>query len=347
MANILLTADATLGELSATAFNGELAVTTITPLAEATLDGSVCVPGALLTSLASKLPSGATANIRESTRGFGLTVAGATYDLSCEFGPDDFPQLPTDDYKATVGVSATALADALKFVAFAAGGESSGHPELECVCLSVRSNKAEVAALDGHRVAIHPVEGGDGNGQILLPMALVSELLPVLRHAGGDDDAVELRFGDSLLTATIGETTITGRLHAAKFPPYRKLLPSSFSHEYTTDRDELVSAIERTALIANQLQGTIVLAFDSAGKTLTVSTENDRGDAAETLLIDVEMGKGTQVCLHAAYALDALKRLHGETVTFMLPGSPTDPVRITSDAAHADAWQMIMPRIVK
>lgn len=344
MASILLTANEEFGEIEATAYNGEVGVTTRAQLTELTRGGSVLVPGALLAGLANKLPSGATAQLSETSRGFGLASGGAFYDLGVEYGPDDFPELPTDQHTATLGVAASALADALKKVAYAAGSEASGHPELECVALTIKDGQAEVAALDGHRMAICPVAGGDGNDQVLLPLSLVADLAPLLRAASGDDDAVELLVSGSLIHIKIGSSDVIGRRFDGKYPPYQKLMLNKFANEFVASREELVSAIERCSLIANQLQGTVTIKFDAAGRTMAIASENDRGAAMETLMIDVPKGKDLEVHFKASYLLEAIRRLDGESVRFLTAADPNMIIRLAGSDSDPAEWQGIMPR---
>jgi DNA polymerase III subunit beta len=347
MASALIEVDEASATLRCSAFNGEIGVVTEAPLSEITTPGRITAPGALLTGLAARLPDASTATLRESSRGLEVAAGGAQYDLSIDFGADEFPALPEFPADApALGLTATALHDAIGFVNFAAKtADTTGHPEIECLCLSVKNGAAEIAGMDGHRLAVAPIAGGDGEGRIMLPVAFVSELHRCLSRVG-DDDSIELAFTDSLVRASFDSMTLIGRLQAGDYPPYRKLLPKSYSNEFSVDRDELINAIERVNLIAAQLQGTILIDFSSEDKTLTITAENDRGGGVEDLIADVGMGKGMKVCAAAQYVLDAVKRLPGERITFLMNG-PQQPVKLTSDEVTADMIQIVMPRAVR
>lgn len=347
MASALLAVDEASATLRCSAFNGEIGVTTEAPLSEITSGGAITAPGALLTGLAARLPDASTATLRESSRGLEVAAGGAQYDLSIDFGADEFPELPEIPADApTLGMAATALHDAIGFVSFAAkAADNTGHPEIECLCLTVKGGSAEIAGMDGHRLAVAPISGGDGEGRIMLPVAFVNELHRCLSKVG-DDDAVELAFTDALVRVSFDSMTLIGRLQAGEYPPYRKLLPKSYSNEFSVDREELIDAIERVNLLAAQLQGTILLDFSGADKTLTITAENDRGGGVEDLIVDVGMGSGLKVCVAAQYVLDAVKHLPGEKVTFLMNG-PQQPLKITSDGVTADMIQIVMPRAVK
>lgn len=347
MASALIEVDEASATIRCSAFNGEIGVVTEAPLSEITAAGAITAPGALLTGLAARLPDTSTATLRESSRGLEIAAGGAQYDISIEYGADEFPPLP--DFPAdapTLGLTATALHDAIGFVSFAAkAADNTGHPEIECLALTVKGGAAEIAGMDGHRLAVAPIAGGDGEGRIMLPVGFVTELHRCLSRIG-DDDSIELAFTDALVRASFDSMTLIGRLQAGNYPPYRKLLPKSYSNEFSVDRDELINAIERVNLIAVQLQGTILIDFSGEGKTLTITAENDRGGGVEDLIADVGMGKGLKICLAAQYVLDAVKHLPGERITFLMNG-PQHPVKLTSDGVTADMIQIVMPRAVK
>lgn len=347
MASALIEVDEASAILRCSAFNGEIGVVTEAPLSEIASGGAITAPGALLTSLAARLPDTSTATLRESSRGLEIAAGGAQYDLSIDFGADEFPALP--DFPAdapTLGLTATALHDAIGFTSFAArAADNTGHPEIECLCLSVKGDAAEIAGMDGHRLAVAPIAGGDGEGRIMLPVAFVTELHRCLSRIS-DDDSIELAFTDALVRASFDSMTLIGRLQAGNYPAYRKLLPKSYSNEFSVDRDELINAVERVNLIAAQLQGTILIDFSGEDKALTITAENDRGGGVEDLIADVGMGKGLKICLAAQYVLDAVKHLPGERITFLMNGSQ-QPVKITSDGVTADMIQIVMPRVVK
>ena len=347
LAGVLLSADDVTGELTCTAFNGEIAATTTAEVAEITTGGSVLAPGALLASLAPKLPAGAMAHLSESSAGLLIECAGAHYDLGCEFGPDDFPAtLSVPEDAARLGLSASALASAISFVAFAAAKDGQGRPVLEALCLTVQGNKAEVAALDGARMAIAPVAGGDGTGKVLLPTALVAELQRALTKCVGDDDAVEIEFSDSIARVILPDVTICGRLLDGEYPPYRKLMPKSHSREFRVNRDDLISAIERVTVIASQLEGTISLDLDEKSRSIHLRSENDRGSGVETLPVDVELGGELRIAMRGSFLMDAVKRLDGEQIGFHATNAEM-PIRLSSDATGDDHIQIFVPMVPK
>jgi DNA polymerase-3 subunit beta len=342
LSGLLLTAAG--GSLTVQAFDGTIAATWTVP-AEVALEGSCVAPGAMLTALAHRLPTGATVRLRESSRGLSLEAGGGTYDLSTEFGPDDWPELPEAPADgARIGVEAGALREALGFVAFAAAKCDSGRPVAEAVALTVRGDgRAEVAATDGHRVAVAPVAGGDGSGQVLLPAPFVAELMRALPASGG---AVEVEFADGAVQVMLDNGKLSGRLIDGTYPPYRKLIPSSWKYEYSMDRKELIEAIERVKIVADNVIGTVVLEFNAEEQSLSLQAENDYGGAREILMAESSIGGDFRVCFNAGYMLDALKRLEDDSVIFNGAGDQL-PGRFMCPTLGADWIQLVVPRVVK
>ena len=341
LSGLLLVAEGS--SLTASAFNGEIAASMSLPAVVAT-PGSCVAPGAMLAALTHRLPAGATVRLHESSRGFALEAGGGSYDLSAEYSPDDWPELPASPADgARIGIEGGALRQALGFVAFAAARPDSGRGVAESVALTVRNGKAEVAAIDGHRVAVAPVAGGDGTGQVLLSAGFVAELMRSLPQSGG---GVEIEFADGAVKVLLDHGNLTGRLIDGEYPQYRKLIPSTWKYEYKIDRKELIEAIERVKIVADNSMGTIIMDFSTEEQTLSIQAENDFGGAREILMAEGSLGNEFRICFNAGYTLDALKRLEADSIIFNGAGDQL-PARFLCPELGTDWVQIVVPRVVK
>ncbi len=172
----------------------------------------------------------------------------------------------------------------------------------------------EVAATDGHRLAVVRAQAPDGTPpfeQQLFPRKLLAELKRF------SDDNLLLSVAENHLGFHIGDRTLVSRIVELRFPQYEKVIVRDNPFHARVDRKELLASLRRVSLMAHEKARGVRFKFDPEGELTLVSIGYDRGSAEETLSI-IYTGESVEISLNAAYVIDALQVLECQQVDFQL-----------------------------
>lgn len=156
-------------------------------------------------------------------------------------------------------------------------GRSHSADALACVSLVSSNGALSAVATDRYRIACCTLtqHAASTDYRYLMPYAAASELTKILR----DDDDIELVVMGDRAKITIGHREIMMIASAMHFPDHEKILSSAKgANEVHVSRDEMRSALERVAVMADEEMPILSLAIDD--DSLEVSTENSLGETA-------------------------------------------------------------------
>lgn len=114
----------------------------------------------------------------------------------------------------------------------------------------------------------------------------------------------------------IGSTTINSRLLEGPFPNYRQVIPKDNDKELVLERECLMSAVRRVAVLADTLTHQVRMTLTTKKVELVVSTP-DVGEAREEIPGTFN-AESMEVGYNANYLLDVLKHMDSEDIRFML-----------------------------
>jgi len=230
---------------------------------------------------------------------------------------EDYPTLPKVETKAAYSVQLDELKMMVEKVIFAITHEETRF-QLNGALLKVVSEKMEMVATDGHRMALvnYPQQDTmDGKAEltILVPRKALHELL---RLESGEDGTVRFGTSENHLFFETGDRRLIARMIDVNFPNYMEVIARDNDRRVLVDRERLLSTIRRVSLLANER--TRAVRFDFAPGKLTVSSTNpELGDARETVPIEYS-GAPFYVGLNAAYVTDFLSAVETDGVSLDL-----------------------------
>ena len=105
---------------------------------------------------------------------------------------------------------------------------------------------------------------------------------------------------------------ITSRLYVGEFVRKKNIFPVAFTTEVSASRAELLSSVERAAVLIRGDKNNLVL-FDIKSGKIVINANSDMGKVEETVAAEVE-GKDLKIAMNGKYLSDALKALTEETV---------------------------------
>ncbi len=334
LGGILLTAEN--GKAVAKATDMELGVS-VELDAEIEGEGSLLLPGRLLTDVARALPPGkVTLAERPEQRDVELTAGTAEFHLRV-LPTEDFPRLAGFEGEA-IRMPAAALAETVERVARAASRDEV-RPILTGILVSVEETKLTMVATDSYRLCVKHTELESPTSQAFeanVPARAMRELARVVTQTGVEE--VEVALPGNQIVFRAGPYVLSSRLIEGQFPSYRQLLPEAFDHDVRLPRSELLDVTRRIRHLA-QRNAPLRLAF-SAGE-LTVSAETPEiGDASEAMPCAFE-GEELVIAFNPQFFLEGVESIETEELVLRLT-SPLRPGLLQQAGDEAFSY-LVMP----
>lgn len=203
--------------------------------------------------------------------------------------------------------------------------------------LQFKADKLTMVATDGRRLAMaeqdleflkaNEVEG-------ILPTKAVNELMHLLGekgevHAIVTDNKMAFEMQVSAAPAVTGAATaekgkeekpkgdspnlmIVSKLIEGNYPNYRQVIPSECKERVTIERESLLTALRRAALLCTEKSNSVKLQF-TKNSLAVIAKSPDVGEARETLAINYK-GKDIAVAFNPDYMMDPLRNLDSDEV---------------------------------
>jgi DNA polymerase-3 subunit beta len=222
-------------------FDLELAIEATCP-AETQKVGSLLLPADLLSHIVASLPSGAPVTLQSVDQGLEAKIdaPGASMGLQ-GLHPDDFPNIPAAGKSTLVELPSAALTEAIAATIGAAADDIG--KQVLCGVNFFMTGELVAAATNGHRLATItlplPELVRDMPQQATIPSRTLKELARLLPSV----EQCAIALGESYMTATIGDTTITSRIMDGAYPDYRRLIPKEFGSTVTVHRRDMIAAV--------------------------------------------------------------------------------------------------------
>lgn len=349
LANILVRADADLGSIQITAFDLSLGIRTSFP-AQVEQGGEIALPAKLLNDIVAKLPSGEiTLNSEDDETLTTLTAtSGQIYQIR-GMNATEFPELPEIESGKAIQLSVTSLEEGLRGTLFATSADETKQV-LTGVHLRVSGEGLEFAATDGHRLAVVEAANADEaedvpssieGFEVTIPANALRELERMFgKRAEGE--FLSLQFEEGQVSFDLGGgQRLTTRTLEGSYPAYRQLIPQQFDNQLNVDRRELVSALERIAILADRKNNIVKFSIDSENQKLFLSAEAaDIGSGQESMNVQIS-GQSLEVAFNVKYITESLKNLIASQVQIQL-NTPTSPV-VLMPLSGTKMTHLIMP----
>lgn len=341
LANILVKVDEATQRIMLTSFDETLGIQTSFS-AHVDSGGVLTVPAKLLGDIVAKLPSEDLDFSQSDTEPvITLTCSAGRYQVR---GMDaaDYPKLPLVEDGQIANVSAESILEGLKGALFATSSDETKQV-LTGVHMVAEPEMLEFAATDGHRLAV--VKSVDDSGMelaidVTVPGKALRELERILQSYQGTEP-IALRFDHTQVVFELGHQTITTRLLEGQYPNYRQLIPRQFERQLTLDRKQLMAALERIGVLADQRNNIVKLSIISAEQAIALSVEaQEVGSGREEMTAQVT-GDDLDIAFNVRYLLEGLRALPSAEVQLQC-NSPTSPAILTP-VSGVQMTYLVMP----
>jgi DNA polymerase-3 subunit beta len=267
--------------------------------------GTVARPGAItlaarkLVELVRELPPQPVAFTLLDNGWVKVTCGAARFSL-VGLPADEYPALDVNGVEGTLKVEAGLLRTMVGRTSYAMSQDES-RPFLNGLYLIARKQELRLVATDGHRLALaRNAVAADVEMAGIVPRKAVQELSRVLSGA----EQVDLALGESKFFVRTEGFELVSKLVEGQFPNYEQVIPKTSPLRLVVEREPLLAAIRRVAVVADDRTRPVRLTASAAQLRLSAQSQ-ELGEAEETLPAEFR-GDELTIGFNARYVLDAL-----------------------------------------
>ena len=329
LAGVRLEAEAD-GSLHLSSFDYEVSARS-TVAADVAEPGVVLVSGRLLAEIARSLPDKPVDLVLDGTK---VTVTcGASRFSLLTMPVEEYPNLPTMP-TATGTVDGDLLTHAVAQVTVAASRDDT-LPLLTGVRVEMEGEKLTLLATDRYRLALRELLWRPVSPSVSQVALVRARTLTDVAKTLGSSGEVTLALSDTggvdLIGFEVGGRRTTSLLVDGDYPPVRRLFPDETPIHAVVDRQALVDATKRVALVAER--NTPVRLSFTEGQVQLDAGQGDDAQASEAIEATL-VGEDISVAFNPSYLLDGLGAIDTPFVRLAFT-HPTKPVEFTGQPEAA------------
>lgn len=294
-------------------------------------EGRVVIPGRLLSEAVRKMPAGQV-TIGVTDTDIEIQGNGPRFTLR----PLTVEDFPTQEEIVADGVEVDGeeLAEAINQVAIAASGDGA-RPILTGVLFESSDEGLRMVATDSYRLAKRDLKGVGLEGNGLVPARGLRELA---RTIGAPKVTAQLREREAVFTSERGSLRL--RLIDGNFPKYQSLLPDSYPNHVILDKEELLEALGRVTLVAED-HIPVRLKLMDGGVEVTVSRQDVGGETEHLSGEFAGAESEVSIAFNPRYLQDGVTAIPGDKVRIQVIDSFKPSV--LDDGTEGDFLYLLMP----
>lgn len=253
---------------------------------------------------------------------------------------EDFPEIPEVSPVNNFSIPMGKLKSMINQTIFAVS-DSDVRPIYTGALFEVDGDTLSIVAVDGYRLA-RRCEQFDGRKlnkcEFIVPGASLSDIERICSDE--DEKEVVISLGTKHISFTIENTVVISRRLEGEFMNYRKSIPTEFENKILVVKSELVSSIERVALIISEKNNSPVRMTFNDG-SIKLRCINPVGKAEDECFCEGD-GRGKEIGFNNKFLLDALKA-SGEEKVYLCLNSSSSPCIIKAEDENDSFTYMILP----
>lgn len=251
---------------------------------------------------------------------------------------DNYPHTDTKTTEVEISLNKAKFAQILMSTQFAMAQQDVRF-YLNGLLLEFEGKNLNVVASDGHRMAINSISAIENfNNSFLLPRRGISELLRLLNNI--DDADITLSAASNHFMVKTRQFCYLTKLIDAKFPPYKKAIPTQNNKAITLSVEKLRACLNRIIILAHEKSRGILFSFSDKNIILQANNQNLE-EAQESLEGTNTSGDALKTGINATYLLDVLQYLGSGDITLQM-SHPEASILITS-SLYENFKYILMP----
>jgi DNA polymerase-3 subunit beta len=281
--------------------------------------GRITLPVKKLASIVKALPGKEVTCVMDNDVLVRIESDGSRFKI-LGLSADDFPALPRLEAGQKIEVNQMKLARMLRSISYAQSRDENRYI-LNGVYFLIENSGLSFVATDGRRLALtsNEIPGCDIQKSVIVPAKMIGELertLGIGENARIFMTDKQIAFSIDVSTENnLGDTIyIVSKIVEGKYPNYKQVIPSSSDYRVRLDREQLLSVVQRIALVADDKDYSVRLKF--ADNLLETSARSvSYGEAREALPI-VYDEKSVEIAFNPQFLIDPFKVLTSDEIFF-------------------------------
>lgn len=281
-----------------------------TVAAECMHPGAIVLPGALFSSIVSKLPD-ETVDIETLEGGQGVRLLCGSFQMNLQGqDADEYPMMPTVSDGHSIQLSQATLKDMINKTLESVATDQA-RPILTGLLFEVTEGKLNVVGLSSNRMAVRreKLDSFENFQAVISAKPTMKDIAGML--SDDNDLLVSILFGQGSALFDMGSTRVHTAYLAGEYLPYRNIIPQQFQTTASIPRRAFHEAIGRAALLSSHDKKYIRMSIDS--DKITLNANSELGFMREELAINAT-GPSLEIAFNAGYLIDAIGRLSDEYV---------------------------------
>ncbi|MDD3594057.1 MAG: DNA polymerase III subunit beta [Candidatus Gastranaerophilales bacterium] len=283
-------------------------------------EGEITLPAKKLSDLISRFPDKEIKfSLNSTTNVTSITCANSKFDL-LGISASEFPQIvdekEVEENKERITIEIEPFIKSIKLTSYSTINYESNNV-LSGVLCSISDKHLELVSTDGNRLSrvVEKIESAlDKEFSTIIPSKTLNEF--VRMAALFDEKTVDIIKKDSQVIFKFKKAILVSRVIEGQYPKYKQLIPENNQKFAIVSKEDLINALERTALIAEGRTNIVKMTFEN--NQLMLEADNPEvGDCVD--LIDVKYdSEKLRIAFNYKYLLEALKYFETPLVKFEL-----------------------------
>lgn len=290
---------------------------TVIAIVEAQIEeeGKITLPAKKLSDIVSRLSDSLIKikNEEAKTNYIQISCKNTKYDI-IGISSSEFPSLSSEieiKEENMIEIEMKPFSKAIKNVGFAAAGYETNNLLSGIVC-DIKEDILEMAATDGNRLARvrEKIKNKDKASQLIIPSRTMNEFNKITYFI--EEEKIKLYTDKTKLIIKSQNIKIISRLMEGQYPKYNQLVPNETPMEVIVNINQLISSLERVAVMVNEKTNIIKFEFIENKLILTADTP-DSGASSDEIDIDYN-NESLKIAFNYKYILEALKNMEATEV---------------------------------
>ena len=256
----------------------------------------------------------------ESDDNLNVTIeSGASVFSIKGLSADSYPRIPIVSDEDKLTMSQSLLKDMIRQTIFAVSTDES-RPVLNGCLVSCDGFIVEVVAIDGFRMAIRKRLIGDDLPKMkyLIPGKAMNEVGKIL---SGKNEDIVIYSSRNHIMFDIGDIRLVSRLIQGEYMNYKAVMPTSSATTLTIATKDLLSAMERAALIIiSDEKRCPVNFYMETEDTMIIRADSTMGNMREEIPVSI-VGEMIDIDFNPRFLIDALRVIEKDEITLRCNGN--------------------------
>ena len=235
---------------------------------------------------------------------------------------EDFPEVArfSDAEGELLSIPIGELVTLIQRTVFAVATEP-GRYAINGVLLQVQGKDIDMVATDGRRLA-HARRKLEKASKVRMSIIIPPKMLREIERVAAtvsEEDEIRLAIGSNQLLASIGDTTLVGRLVEGNYPKWQDVIPKEAGKIVKIMKEEFLSSLRQAQLLTS-MESQAVTLHVSKKRVKIGSRTPERGAANVEIEVTYE-GEDMRVAFNPAFLIDVLRVLPAEEIHLELGGA--------------------------